>query len=57
MKNSIVKELSQPVVDIVLKKSISVLERRHIIKLFNHILSQSSQFLREQTVKTVHDQL
>lgn len=51
------KVLSQPVIDIVLKKNVSVQERRHIVKSFSHVLSRSSRFLREQTVKSIHDQL
>jgi hypothetical protein len=57
VKNSIVKVLSQPVIGLVLSKNVSVLECRNVTKLFNHILAQSSRFIREEVVKVIRDQL
>jgi hypothetical protein len=57
VKTSVVKLLSQPVIDLVLNKSTSVLERRNVAKLFNHILSRSSRLIREETVEAVRGQL
>jgi hypothetical protein len=57
VKSSIVKVLSQPIIGLILNKNVSVLERRNVAKSFNHILSQSSRFIREEVVQVIRGQL
>jgi hypothetical protein len=57
VKSSVVKVLSQPVIDFVLNKNISVIVRRNVAKSFNHVLSQSSRCLRDEIVEAVRGQL
>ncbi|PSN42649.1 hypothetical protein C0J52_08674 [Blattella germanica] len=48
MKNTMIKILSTPVIDLILKDNIHLLLRRNIIKMFNSVLSGSSLSLRSK---------
>jgi hypothetical protein len=52
-----VKVLSRSIIGLVLNRNVSVLERRNVTKSFNHILCQSSRFIRKEVAEVIHDQL